>query len=90
MPNVVLEAMARGLVVLATNVGAIGKMVDSNGYLIDQVSPQGISYLLTTFQEASSDEIDAMKRRSLQKVNEEFLWSGISRLLKDSLKEISK
>ena len=35
MPNVILEAMARGLAIIATDVGAISEMVDStNGILM--------------------------------------------------------
>ena len=35
MPNVILEAMARGLAIIATDVGAIAEMVDStNGILM--------------------------------------------------------
>ena len=40
MPNVILEAMSRGLAIIATDVGAICDMVcDKNGILLENNKP---------------------------------------------------
>ena len=44
MPNVILEAMSRGLAIIATDVGAISEMVcQKNGILLENNHPQNIS-----------------------------------------------
>ena len=44
MPNVILEAMSRGLAIIATDVGAISEMVcPSNGILLNDNNPETIS-----------------------------------------------
>ena len=90
MPNVILEAMARGLVILATNVGAIDSMVDSNGWLIERSSSEQVSNLILRFKESTSDDIDEMKRRSLEKVKNEFLWTNIASHLVKEIEELLK
>ena len=43
MPNVIMEAMSRGLAIIATDVGAVSKLVDEeNGWLIN---PRGLEKL---------------------------------------------
>lgn len=43
MPTVILEAMARSLVVIATDVGAVSRMVKENGILLNQPQPELIA-----------------------------------------------
>lgn len=81
MPNVILEAMARGLVILGSDVGAIAMMVDNNGWLLDHVSEDSIHEILAKFENASDGAVDGMKRRSLEKVSQEYLWNTISKRL---------
>jgi glycosyltransferase involved in cell wall biosynthesis len=52
MPNVILEAMSRGLIPIATNVGAVEELVDSsNGFLIE---PKSISSIQSAIEQALS------------------------------------
>lgn len=74
MPTVILEAMARGLVVIATDVGATASLVNnSNGILITPNNSneleEGLKLLLTK-------ELSEMKRNAIKKVRA-FTWHKI-------------
>jgi len=76
-PNVILEAMASGLAVIATNVGAIAAMVsDKNGWLIE---PTNKLQLETALVEAiNSKDLISKKEQSLQLVQSTFNWDIIA------------
>ncbi len=95
MPTVIFEAMARGLAVIATDVGATRTAVDEDvGWLI----PAGdVSALKRSIREAvaiSPGELTRKKTLALRKVRS-FLWpsvaqitlTGIERFLKDRHQE---
>lgn len=77
-PNVILEAMACGLAVIATDVGAVSAMVNSkNGWLIE---PANISQLQKSMQEAIDEaSLNSKKEVSLNLVNSKFNWDIIAR-----------
>jgi glycosyltransferase involved in cell wall biosynthesis len=87
MPNVILEGMANGLAIIATDVGAVSLLVDEeNGWLIP---PQDISALRATLSEAMSIEEEVLtdkKRKSLKKVSESYRWSDLANLTLDTIK----
>ena len=70
-PNVILEAMACGLAIIATDVGAVSAMVsDKNGWLI---KPADSNELLNTLISAINYiDIDSKKQNSLNSVKETF------------------
>ncbi len=78
MPNVILEAMGRGLAVLSTDVGAVSMMVcEGNGRLI---SPGNIKDLRTNLEHLinlPSNQLESKKRKSIEKVKRQFLWSEV-------------
>jgi glycosyltransferase involved in cell wall biosynthesis len=76
-PNVILEAMACGLAIIATNVGAISAMVsDENGWLIE---PANKAQLETAIINAiNSKELIRKKEHSLSLVKSTFNWDIIS------------
>lgn len=76
-PNVILEAMASGLAIIATNVGAIAAMVsDKNGWLIE---PTNKLQLETALVEAiNSKDLIGKKEQSLQLVQSTFNWNIIA------------
>lgn len=76
-PNVILEAMACGLAIIATNVGAIAAMVtDKNGWLIE---PANKAQLESTLNEAiNSKDLISKKEHSLQLVQTTFNWDIIA------------
>jgi glycosyltransferase involved in cell wall biosynthesis len=73
MPNVILEAMARGLGIIASDVGAVRSLVDDSvGILIPPSDEQAIkSSILQTIQ-MDTDRIDEWKRNSLQRIVANF------------------
>ena len=77
-PNVILEAMACGLAVIATDVGAVSAIVNNqNGWLIE---PASINQLQKSMQEAIDEaSLNSKKEVSLNLVNSTFNWDIIAR-----------
>lgn len=87
MPNVILEAMAFGLAILATNVGAVSLMVNNeNGILLNQVDANSIKKGLIKFIEMRDIELIEMKEKSIISIKRNFLWSNI---IENLVKELS-
>jgi glycosyltransferase involved in cell wall biosynthesis len=85
MPTVILEAMARGLAIIATDVGATRELVDDgNGQLIPNLSIGALREALQAMVELSDQDSDAMKGMSLRRVSE-YTWERVS---EDTLKSI--
>lgn len=87
-PNVILEAMASGLAIIATNVGAISDMVsEKNGWLIPPFNQKA---LLTAMQEAiEKRELNEKKEISLTLMQEKFNWDIISKQLVNCITHLS-
>ncbi|MES2762493.1 MAG: glycosyltransferase family 4 protein [Bacteroidota bacterium] len=76
-PNVILEAMASGLAIIATNVGAVAAMVSQkNGWLIE---PANKIQLEAAINDAiNSQELNLKKESSLELVRSTFNWDIIA------------
>lgn len=78
MPNVILEGMASGCAIIASDVGAISKMVNkNNGWLIP---PADIEQLKTSIEKAihsNKNELSIKQKNSIQLVESTFLWDKI-------------
>ena len=82
MPNVILEAMSRGLAIVATDVGAVGLMVDEkNGVLLKSCSTNVICESLVDIMNFEPKIIKNWKRESLKKITTSFTWDKISEKL---------
>jgi len=80
MPNVILEAMARGCAVIATDVGAVSMMVsDENGVLIPSNDKSEMVGALESFLNKSDSELLKQKEASRQLVRQNFLWSEVAK-----------
>jgi glycosyltransferase involved in cell wall biosynthesis len=78
MPNVILEAMANGLTVIATDVGAVNVLVnDKTGYLIDNSAPELIRNAIGKILASSNEEIDSKKQNALNHIKESFVWEKL-------------
>jgi glycosyltransferase involved in cell wall biosynthesis len=76
-PNVILEAMASGLAIIATNVGAVAAMVSNqNGWLIEPADKNQLEAALKSA--IDSKDLDSKKEASLRSVNDTFNWDIIS------------
>ncbi|KAB1067856.1 glycosyltransferase family 4 protein [Tamlana haliotis] len=90
MPTVILEAMACGCAIIATDVGAVSLMVSSsNGILLKGLNikdelQEGIKQI-TMLKEKSIKEL---KRNSIVKVKEHFTWDlAIKKTIKEIISE---
>lgn len=78
MPNVILEGMASGLAVIATDTGATSIAVNSsNGWLLE---PGNVSQLKKAIQEATELSPELLKAKGQQSLNDirtKFSWEKI-------------
>jgi glycosyltransferase involved in cell wall biosynthesis len=76
MPNVLLEGMSRGLVPIATNVGAVEVLINAQcGILIEK--PQDIEKAILQFNSMSQSERQLLADTGLQQVKKNFIWEKI-------------
>ncbi len=76
MPTVILEAMARGNAIIATDVGATSKIIDGNGWLIE-CEPQSIITALIKAINFNKDELLKLKQQSIKLVKEKLIWEDV-------------
>lgn len=91
MPNVILEAMARGNAIIASDVGAVSLLVESsNGILISPGNHKELQNAIYTAIHASVDKIHQMKENSRIKIKNEFTSNFIAKYLIEKLKNTIK
>lgn len=79
MPNVIMEAMARGLAVVATDVGATQILVDSsNGWLINAGDVGAIRLAMIRAIETMPEDLLKMKLAGISRMRTEFVWEHIA------------
>ena len=82
MPNVILEAMSRGLAIVATNVGAIRLLVsENNGALLKECKTNLIFDAINKFISMDNNKLVEMKTSSVEKIREELDFQDIKILL---------
>lgn len=90
MPNVILEAMANGLAVLATNVGATNVLVSNKtGWLIEQSNTVDIEKTLIEIINTTKTEVDLKKQNALNSISQNFVWEKLIIKLINGLKNIA-
>lgn len=78
MPNVIMEGMARGLAIIATNVGAVSLMVDQeNGWLLEGDIVPSLSTAILAALNCRQEELILKKQHSIDKVRENFTWEKV-------------
>jgi glycosyltransferase involved in cell wall biosynthesis len=78
MPNVILEAMASGMAVIATDVGATNVLVNnSTGWLLKASDAKEIENIITSIVNAPSQNIDQKKQNALTLIKTDFLWEKL-------------
>ena len=77
MPTVILEAMARGLAIIGTDVGAVSRMIDGNGILLTKPDEEKIAGAIQKVIEMKLNDMNLWKQKSLQLVRDKFLWSKV-------------
>lgn len=87
MPYVILEGMSKGLIVIASNVGAIAEMIDSsNGILIEPNNRKSLANAINSLNILTSNDLNKMKMASIQKAHQ-FDWQKI---IMDTLDKLTK
>lgn len=91
MPNVILEAMATGLSVIATDVGASNLLVNtSTGWLLAAAEPQLIAEAMKAACTHSKEQLQAKKLAALQHITQNFTWQQLSARFLKMLAEKAK
>lgn len=85
MPTVILEAMARGLAIIATDVGATRSMVSSeNGLLLPTPDVDALFGAVNTLSACSTSDLLNLKQGSLEQV-QHFSWDQVVGLLSEDI-----
>jgi glycosyltransferase involved in cell wall biosynthesis len=80
MPNVILEAMSRGLAIIATSVGAVPMIVSNeNGRLISPKNKNELISALSEFSKLDTAEMAKLRMASLKIADEQCRWSSIAK-----------
>ena len=78
MPTVILEAMASGCAIIATDVGAVSEEVDAtNGWLIAPGDETSLKTAMIDAIECSDSDLLLKKAASLDRIKEKFLWDDV-------------
>ena len=88
MPTVILEAMAKGLAIIATKVGAVEKEVQGNGWLMERVRTECLKNTLINAIHISPDQLAAYQKRSVFLIKENFLWDKVVALTIEAFQKI--
>lgn len=76
MPTVILEAMSRGLAVIATDVGAVSELVSkATGWLIEAGNVQQLKEAVD--DACSSDQLETKRRNARDLIAQRFTWPDI-------------
>lgn len=78
MPNVILEAMACGLAIVATNVGATSVLVSQKtGWLLNSPSPREIELTIRNILSLLPSDITSKKNEALRLIKDNFVWEKL-------------
>ncbi|MEX0686533.1 MAG: glycosyltransferase family 4 protein [Balneolales bacterium] len=78
MPNVILEGMASGLAIIATDVGAVASIVSNkNGWLIESGNPKQLKKAIVSAIKISDHVLIDKKHNSLNLVKNQYTWEAV-------------
>jgi glycosyltransferase involved in cell wall biosynthesis len=90
MPNVILEGMANGCAIIATDVGAVSLMVnDSNGWLIPPADMGALEDAMVDALSIDTNRLAKKKDAAVALVNEKYLWPETINILLEKLCSIT-
>lgn len=88
MPNVIIEGMAAGLAVIATNVGAINLLVNKEtGWLIETCNVNDLKEVMFDAIRVNADLLLNKKQAALKLIEKNFIWDKIA---EDTISIITK
>lgn len=77
MPTVILEGMASGLAIIATDVGAVSRQVSGNGILLPEPDVILIKEAIQRICRLPASKVEKMQEESLRLIREQFLWQKV-------------
>lgn len=87
MPNVILEGMARGCAVIATDVGAVSVAVnEQNGWLIPPAEGKALRDAIVSACTISDEELMRKRKKALADIREKFLWTSIIGMTEEAIR----
>ena len=87
-PTIIIEAMARGLCIAATDVGAVSFVVnDNNGWLMNPGSTDSLVETMKLAISASKHELEKKQNNAMAKVTDEFNWDSAGKSLISQLEK---
>lgn len=88
MPNVILEGMANGCAVIATDVGAVSLLVNKDtGWLIPAADSRALEEAITGAIHCSDEMLIRKKQAAYQWIAGKFLWPDVSQKLIGAIKQ---
>lgn len=79
MPTVILEAMASGCAIIASDVGAVSEQVNKeNGILIEPGNKRELKEAMETMLNMDNEKLLEMKKMSVDRIKERFLWEQVA------------
>ncbi len=88
MPTVIVEAMASGLAIIATDTGGTQSLVsEKTGWLIEPGSESQLKNALKDAINVSNEVLSAKKENAIQLIKDDFLWE---RVIDKSILDIKK
>ncbi|HEY8389001.1 MAG TPA: glycosyltransferase family 4 protein [Parasegetibacter sp.] len=88
MPNVILEGMANGCSVIATDVGAVNHLVDETvGWLIPPADKNQLEDAIRKAVSIDDSELDQLRKNGLQRIRDQYTWDTIAKSTIAALQE---
>lgn len=88
MPNVILEGMASGNAIIASDVGAVGNMVKAGvGWTIAPGSKKALKARMKEAMDMSRDELRKCREKALGRVREHFVWETVGERTLEKIKK---
>lgn len=89
MPTVILEAMARAMPIIVTDVGATRELVDEqNGFIIDKQDAGDLAEKMKGFLEMDPATYGSLSRHSLAKFKARFTWEAVAEAHLELFREV--
>jgi glycosyltransferase involved in cell wall biosynthesis len=90
MPTVVLEAMAHGMSVAVTDVGATREMVNhTNGFIIEKNSVASLKEAILRYLNLGESEKQLLSKNSFQRVSSNFTWDIVAERHRDLFRSVA-
>ncbi|MEM8900585.1 MAG: glycosyltransferase family 4 protein [Bacteroidota bacterium] len=89
MPTVILEGMARGCAIIATDVGAVSEVVDQQvGWLIEAGNPALLQETMVEAIKLNHPVLLQKKQQARKRISEKFTWEIVIKNMVKSFQEI--